>query len=90
MSEHHLLLYVYVEDMNERRGPYREAHLDRIRIEKEAGRVLMAGGVGDPINGGALAWRGATSDEIEAFVQGDPYLEAGLISSYRIEPWALV
>ena len=34
---HHLLLYTYVEDMSERRGPYREAHLDRIRAGRDAG-----------------------------------------------------
>jgi uncharacterized protein len=90
MTEHHLLLYVYPEDMADRRGPHRDEHLRRIQIEKDAGRLVLAGAIGDPINGGALAWKGATPEEIEAFVQGDPYLEAGLILSYRIEPWNLV
>ncbi|HEY3774388.1 MAG TPA: YciI family protein [Solirubrobacteraceae bacterium] len=90
MSEHHLLLYVYPDDMAERRGPYRDEHLRRIQVEKDAGRILMAGATGAPINGGAMAWTGATSDEIEAFVEADPYRGAGLILSYRIEPWTLV
>jgi uncharacterized protein YciI len=90
MSEHHLLLYAYPGDIAERRGPHREEHLRRIRVERDAGRILMAGAYGDPISGGAIVWKGATPDEIEAFVQGDPYLEAGLIVSYRIEPWNLV
>ena len=90
MSEHHLLLYVYPGDMADRRGPYREEHLRRIQVEKDAGRIVMAGAIGDPINGGALAWKDATPEEIESFVDGDPYLEAGLILSYRIEPWNLV
>ncbi len=90
MTDHHLLLYVYPDDMAERRGPYRDEHLRRIRVEKDAGRIAMAGAIGDPINGGAMAWTGATVDEIEAFVKGDPYLAAGLILSYRIEPWTLV
>jgi uncharacterized protein len=90
MSDHHLLLYVYVEDIAERRGPHREEHLRRIRVEKEAGRIVMAGAIGDPISGGAMAWTDASAEEIDAYVQGDPYLEAGLIRSYRIEPWNLV
>ncbi|HLI60844.1 MAG TPA: YciI family protein [Solirubrobacteraceae bacterium] len=90
MSEHHLLLYTYPEDILERRGPYRDEHLRRIRVEQDAARILMAGAFGDPVSGGAIVWKGATADEIEAFVQGDPYLEAGLIVSYRIEPWTLV
>jgi uncharacterized protein YciI len=90
MTEHHLLLYVYPDDMAERRGPYRDEHLRRIQVEKDAGRIVMAGAIGDPINGGAMAWTEATTQEIEAFVDGDPYLAAGLILSYRIEPWNLV
>ena len=90
MSEHHLLLYTYVEDMAQRRGPHREAHLRHIRAEQDAGRIVMAGALGDPVDGGAFAWRGATVEQIEAYVQGDPYMEAGLITSHRIEPWTLV
>ena len=89
-STHHLLFYEYVPDMAQRRGPHREAHLANIRAQQDAGRVVMAGAYGDPIVGGALAWKGATREEIEAFVQADPYKAAGLIASYRIEPWTLV
>lgn len=88
--DHHLLLYTYVPDIAERRGPHRQGHLDRIRAQKEAGRVVMAGAFGDPILGGAIAWHGATREEIEEFVRDDPYQAAGLITEYRIEPWNLV
>ena len=41
------LFYEYVNDIAERRGPYREAHLERIRAERAAGRIVMwAGGPG--------------------------------------------
>ena len=93
MSEqtlHHLLLYTYVEDMAERRGPHREAHLANIRAEQDAGRIVMAGATGAPVSGGAMAWKGATPEEIEAFVENDPYRTAGLITAHRIEPWTLV
>ena len=90
MAAAHLLIYDYVEDIAERRGPYRDGHLANIGLEQAAGRISMAGAIGDPIVGGAMAWQNATADQIEAFVQADPYLEAGLIASYRIEPWSLV
>ena len=89
-DRHHLLLYTYVRDMADRRGPHRDAHLERIRAQQDAGRVVMAGALGDPVTGGALAFRGATVEEIEEFVAGDPYQEAGLITDWRIEPWTLV
>lgn len=87
---HHLLIYTYVEDMGDRRGPYREAHLQRIRTEQAAGRIVMAGALGDPPSGGAIAWRGATPEEIEAFAAGDPYMAAGLITGHSVRRWTLV
>ena len=48
MDVHQLLLYEYVEDMLERRVPYREAHLERIAVERDAGRIVMSGPFGDP------------------------------------------
>lgn len=84
------MLYQYVEDMAERRGPYREAHLERIAAEKEAGRVLMAGALGDPPTGGAIVFGGVGREHIERFVGDDPYVQAGLVPSWRLEPWKLV
>jgi uncharacterized protein YciI len=87
---HYMLLYEYVDDIVERRGPYREAHLAKIRAEREAGRLVMAGALGDPPHGGALVFRGINADEVEAFAQTDPYVEAGLVRGRRIDLWKLV
>ena len=87
---HHLLLYEYVDDMLERRGPHREAHLDRIRVERDGGRIVMAGALGDPPTGGAIVFRGVTADHVEAFVHADPYVQAGLVTSWHFAPWNVV
>jgi uncharacterized protein YciI len=84
---HHLLLYEYVENMSERRGPHREAHLAHIIANRDAGKIVIAGALGDPPTGGAIGFKGVDRDEIEAFVEADPYHEAGLIVGWRIEPW---
>ena len=42
MSAHHILFYDYVENMAERRVPYREAHLKRIGAEREAAPLPSA------------------------------------------------
>jgi uncharacterized protein YciI len=89
-DSHHLLLYEYVEDIVERRGPHREEHLKKIRAGKEAGRIVMAGALGTPPAGGAIVFRGVERGEVEAFVNDDPYVKAGLVRSWRIEPWNLV
>jgi uncharacterized protein len=87
---HHLLFYDYVEDMAERRGPYREAHLARIGAEREAGRVVMAGALGDPPHGAAIVFRGVEREQIADFVANDPYVEAGLVTAWRVERWNVV
>jgi uncharacterized protein YciI len=87
---HHVLFYDYVEDMTERRGPYRQAHLDRIRAARDQGRIVMAGALGDPPHGGAIVFRDVEPDQIEAFAREDPYMKAGLIGDWRIERWNLV
>lgn len=85
-----LLLYEYVEDVLERRGPYREEHLARIRELQAAGQVSLAGALGDPPNGGAIAFVDVDQADVERFAQEDPYVRAGVVSNWRIEPWTLV
>ena len=87
MASHRILFYDYVDDVLERRGPYREAHLARIRADE---RIVMAGALGDPPHGAAIVFRDASLQDIEAFVVGDPYVTAGLVTASRIEPWNLV
>jgi hypothetical protein len=86
----YLLVYTYVEDMADRRGPYRDAHLAAIRAERDAGHIIMAGALGTPPTGGAIVWRGVTPEDIEAFTAADPYVVNGLVTAQRIERWNLV
>jgi uncharacterized protein len=89
-EDHHLLLYDYVPDMAERRGPHREGHLSRIRACQDEGRIVMAGALGDPPHGAAIVFKGATRAEIEQFVADDPYVEAELVTKWYIERWNVV
>jgi uncharacterized protein YciI len=89
-DDHYLLLYDYVQDMADRRGPYRDAHLGRIRASQDEGRIVMAGALGDPVHGAAIVFKGATRAEIEQFIEDDPYVEADLVTKWYIERWKLV
>lgn len=86
----YLLLYTYVADIAERRGPYREEHLAKIRAEREAGHITLAGALGTPPTGGAMVWTGVTPEDIERFTAADPYVINDLVTSQRIERWNLV
>jgi uncharacterized protein len=85
-----LLLYEYVPNMGERRGPHRDAHLAHIRAAQAAGQIGLAGALGDPVTAGALQFTGVSQSGVEQWVAADPYNQAGLVVSHRIEPWRLV
>jgi uncharacterized protein len=90
MADHHILFYDYVGDIVERRGPYREAHLERIAAARDAGQVVLAGALGDPPHGAAIVFKGVDPELIQAYATEDPYVSAGLVTRWRIEPWNLV
>jgi uncharacterized protein len=87
VAKHQILFYDYVEDILERRAPYREAHLAGIRAEREAGRVVMAGALGDPPHGAVIVFGEVETEAIEHFARSDPYVRAELVAAWRVEPW---
>lgn len=87
---HILLMYEYVEDILERRGPFRDAHLEALRAMKEQGRVLMAGALGDPVSGAAIVFAPCDPLEVGEYVLRDPYVQAGLVKEWRALPWTVV
>lgn len=86
----YILFYEYVPDIVERRGPYREAHLQRIFERRRDGHVTAAGALGDPVHGAAIVFKDTDPAAIEQFAAEDPYVTAGLVASHRIEPWRAV
>ena len=76
--------------MLERRAPHREAHLAHIARWSDDGRLAMAGALGDPPSGALFVFEVDDPAAIERFVAEDPYGQAGLVASSRIEPWNLV
>lgn len=87
---HQILFYDYVDDVLGRRGPYREAHLAGLRGELAAGRAVMAGALGDPPHGAVIVFGDVEPDAIEAFARSDPYVVAGLVTAWRVEPWNVI
>lgn len=88
MEPHLVLFYDYVDDILERRGPHREAHLAHAAAARDAGTLRFLGALGDPVRGALGVFR-ATREEVEAFAATDPYVVAGLVTARRIEPWTV-
>ena len=89
-TPHLLLRYEYVEDIVERRVPHREGHLALLRRWRDEGRLVMGGGVGDPIHSGVIVLRGDVPAIAQELVDADPYSAAGLIVRWSVEPYAVV
>lgn len=89
-SQYHVLNYKYVPDILEKRGPHRDAHLGAARKQDEAGKLLIAGAAGDPVDGAVFVFKNTSKEDIEEFVQTDPYMKAGLISSWSLQPFNAV
>jgi len=86
---HYILFYDYVDDILERRGPHREAHLAGIHAGREDGRIVMAGPLGaDPPYGAAIVFTDQAA--AEAFAKADPYVANGLVTNWRVDSWAVV
>jgi uncharacterized protein len=86
---HFALLYEYVPDVVERRKPFREAHLALLRGLHAEGRLLHAGAF-QPADGALLVFRVGSAAEVEAFVKADPYVQNGIVTSWRIREWNVV
>lgn len=87
---HHILFYDYVENVVERRAPYREAHLALVEQWRADGRFVMGGAVGDPPHGAVIVLRVGDPAQVEEFVRADPYVANGIVTAHRVEPWAVV
>uniref|UniRef100_A0A061S644 Ycii-related protein n=1 Tax=Tetraselmis sp. GSL018 TaxID=582737 RepID=A0A061S644_9CHLO len=79
-----LLTYEYVEDIVEKRGPYRQEHLAAAFKKQEEGKLVVGGPHIDPIDGAVFIWKDVTPAEIEQFVQDDPYVVNGLVPRWSI------
>ena len=88
--KHFVLLYDVVDDMINRRAPYREEHLQLIREAHARGDIVMAGAVGDPPDGALLVFRSPSADAAEAFARADPYVTNGLVTRWTVKPWTIV
>lgn len=84
----YILFYDYVPDIAERRPAHRIEHLGMLARLHEAGKLRLAGAYNDPLNGAALVFTDRAA--AERFVEVDPYVRNGLVTSWRIREWNVV
>jgi uncharacterized protein len=82
-----VLIYDLVDDYLERRPAFREDHLARARAAHERGELLLAGALADPYDRALLIFAGDGPEAAEAFAAADPYVAAGLVTSWTVRQW---
>lgn len=85
-----LLTLDYVEDILEKRDPYRAEHIAGAKAEEEAGRCVLAGALQNPTDKGVFVFKDCDEGYVRDFVERDAYVKAGLVTGYTIRPWLVV
>lgn len=85
-----ILFYDYVENVVERRAPFREAHLALTRQYIDRSELVLGGAYNDPADGAALVFKVEDRAKVEEFVEKDPYVLNGLVTGWRIREWTVV
>lgn len=87
---HYLLFYDVVDDYAERRGQFREAHLEKAWAAHESGQLLLGGALDHPVDGAVLLFSADSPRVAEEFARVDPYVVNGLVTSWRVREWVTV
>jgi len=87
---YYLLEYTVIDDYVARRAPFRDAHLALAREAHEHGNLILAGALAEPTDRAVLVWQTDDRATIERFIERDPYVDNGLVTSWTIRPWTVV
>jgi uncharacterized protein YciI len=87
---YYALLYELVDDMVNRRVPYREEHLRLAREARERGDLVLAGALAEPVDRALLVFHVDDKSKVESFARKDPYVVSGLAKKWEVRPWNVV
>lgn len=90
MPAYYILFYKTVDNYVERRAPYRDVHLAYANASRARGELFMGGALADPPDTAILVFRVADATVVEDFARNDPYVKAGLVTSWSVRPWTVV
>ena len=87
---YYLLEYALIENYLARRAAFRETHLALAREAHRRRDLILAGALAEPADRAVLVWQTDDRSAIERFVDADPYVQNGLVTSWTIRPWTVV
>lgn len=87
---HYAMFYEFCSDYLERRGRYRDDHL-QLAWESNARNELQLGGAfADPADGALLIFKCDSPAVPERFAADDPYVKNGLVTRWYVRSWTTV
>ena|SRR5438067_735538 len=87
---HYLLFYDAGQDYEERRKPFRAAHLQYAREAVARGELVLGGALADPADGAVLLFRSTSQAAAERFAKSDPYVTNAVVTTWRVRKWTTV
>ena len=87
---HYILFYNTADDYMERRGEFRQLHLDMASRAVENGEIVMGGALADPPDKAIIVFKGDGPEVAENFAKNDPYVLNGVVTSWEVRSWNVV
>jgi uncharacterized protein YciI len=76
----------YCEDVLEKRAPYRQAHLDGLKAQKERGILVTIGPTADVTKVFGI-YDADSEAAVRELIEGDPYWQNGIWTEYEVKEW---
>jgi uncharacterized protein YciI len=87
---HYLLFYEYVDDVLERRPPFRKAHLTAAWESHDRGELVLGGAYANPVDGALFLFKADSPAVAEEFAKTDPYVTGGIVKRWTVREWSTV
>ena len=87
---HYLLFYEAGPDYEERRKPFRAAHLQHGKAAVARGELVLGGAFAKPVDGAVILFRSDSPATAEAFAKADPYVVNGVVKRWYVREWTTV
>ena len=88
--KHYVLCYDYPANFRELRAPYRASHLAHANVFVARGELQLGGAFADDPPLGMLLFKGESAAAAEGFARADPYVQGGVVTSWRVREWITV
>lgn len=76
----------YCDNVLEKRAPYREAHLNGLAKQKEAGILITIGPTQDLTKVFGI-YEAEDANTVRQLIESDPYWQNGIWTEYEIKEW---